>query len=243
VSKMDVDKPSKQVFTPSLPPSLLFALDFLVRGNYRKSALALASAHEDASILLSGPVLELMDARARISRLVLDGHVLDAIAAADDILKGPFLPRKSLPEAQFMRTAFPGLHFELSCQHFVELLRTGLANDALLFAQRTLAPLAKGNATRMSALQDVNVLLAYVHPEQSPGGQLMALEHRERLAATVNDQLHRAVPCLGHGVSALDSTLSGSAIERILRHAHVCSDVCAKLSPPISFSIESLLTD
>jgi hypothetical protein len=90
------------------------------------AALARASALTSSSALLPPRVLDLMERRAATARLVLGGLVVEAIAAADDILSAPRAGDKAktgsvVADARTLRNAFPALHFDLCCQHFVDV--------------------------------------------------------------------------------------------------------------------------
>lgn len=214
-------------------------LDFLLRSCYKETALAfVANDPLRQSATLEASVLNSLDQRAVVTKLLVVGDVMAALAAADSLLSAfeAMQPRVAgaKGEKQFwsVRESLPALYFELACQHFIELVRRGSAGEALLFAQDKLAPLAKDEPAKMVALQDITVLLAFDDPSKSPGGSLLDPGRREILATALNDHLYRACKkigsSLGGGASQSDENASArrqSSLERVLRQVDVCGSM------------------
>jgi Ran-binding protein 9/10 len=207
-------------------------LQHLVQNCHKKSAIAFAESLPEKEIL-DETTLDDMDKRANIAKLLLNGRVMDAVELADHLIKG----RVGRSKKDALRTVFPALYFRLGCQHFVELVRARHPENALEFAQQSLA--SYGNdAEHMDVLQDITVLLAYEEPERSPNGSWMAPEKRELLAADLNLELYSFC---NSRPSSLSSSLSQAradigGLELALRQLAVCG----KLSTP-SFTLEQAL--
>lgn len=219
-------------------------LEYLVRSCHKKTAIAFAAVvgkeldTGGLPLALDEVTLDRLDRRAVVFGLMHQGKILDALSAADDLLLAHAEAEKC--DATKISELAPALYFDLVRQQFVELVRQGSAEDALQFAQTVLAPLARYSEAKLDALQDVTVLLAYVEPTLCPAGSLMDLKHREILAEKLNSQLYAACST-GHpkadssgqadSQELLDeTTITGSALERILRQLFVCGEMS---TPPV----------
>ncbi|KAG2484878.1 hypothetical protein HYH03_016362 [Edaphochlamys debaryana] len=69
---------------------------------------------------------------------------------------------------------FGDVHFALACQQYIELVRAGQIEEAVRFAQGTLAPLRGSSGAGLEGrLRDVVALVAYPQPEASPLAHLL----------------------------------------------------------------------
>jgi hypothetical protein len=208
-------------------------LQHLVQNCYKNSAIAFAAALPQENPL-DAATLEDMDQRARISKLLIDGQIMDGVALADQLIAR----RAGKFRKEAVRTAFPELYFRLGCQHFVELVRTRCPENALLFAQQTLASYGTDSGN-MDVLQDITVLLAYEDPERSPNGALMAPEKRELLAADLNIVLYKfcvSRPSSLHSAPTSKTPANMGGLEVALRQLEVCGNLS---TPP--FNLEQAL--
>jgi CTLH/CRA C-terminal to LisH motif domain len=208
-------------------------LQHLVQNCYKNSAIAFAASLPEENSL-DAATLEDMDQRARISMLLNDGQIMDGVELADQLIAR----RAGKFRKEAVRMAFPELYFRLGCQHFVELVRARCPENALKFAQQTLASYGSDSGN-MDVLQDITVLLAYEDPERSPNGALMAPEKRELLAADLNIVLYRF--CVSrtsslHSASPPKSPANMGGFEVALRQLEVCGSLS---TPP--FNLEQAL--
>ncbi|EIE19632.1 SPRY-domain-containing protein [Coccomyxa subellipsoidea C-169] len=82
------------------------------------------------------------------------------------------------------------VYFYVNCMQFIELIRQGKIEEAVIFAQASLSPmrglLTHRNRAYDAMLHDVVALLAYEDPLDSPLAGLMHLAQREAAADVVN---------------------------------------------------------
>ncbi|KAG1472322.1 hypothetical protein G6F56_001602 [Rhizopus delemar] len=76
--------------------------------------------------------------------------------------------------------------FKLRCQHFIEIIRSGLELDAICYAQKYLNPTQQDLKEQV---RQVTALIAYKDPLQSQSRHLMLPERRLVLAKEVNSSL------------------------------------------------------
>lgn len=144
------------------------------------------------------------------------GRMQDAIAAADQLLGC----------AGALERRDPALHFELLCQHFVELVRARTVNAACVYARAELTPRAEraprtpGAEHRqediLASMKDLFALIAYNVPEESSLAHLLHVERRERLA----DRLAGALFAARFGALAAAAD-ARSALEKALRQTRL----------------------
>lgn len=141
--------------------------------------------------------------RAKVRDQVRAGEIEDALRAADKILGGPLQKRA------------PALHFDLCCQHYVELVRVGRVSEALDYSQTTLAPLGSGEFP--AVLKDLVPIIAYTDPSKSPLAHVLEEERRWALADRLSGALF-AAQFEGYCVGDVPER---SALETIVRHSKV----------------------
>ncbi|KXZ54134.1 hypothetical protein GPECTOR_5g234 [Gonium pectorale] len=142
--------------------------------------------------------------RARIRRAIVSGDVDGALA----------LLASHSPALLADAARFGDVHFQLACQKYIEHVRAGRVQEAVLFAQGSLAALRGPSSAAVAArLRDVVALVAYQQPETSPLAHLMGQAQREALADEVNaavlDVLTRGTEPVGS--RAVDSGSAGGA--------------------------------
>lgn len=146
---------------------------FVVSGNSRA---AKCFALESGTSM--GPMVETIDARARVNDLVAAGRIADAVLALKEI-DSSILGRNQK------------LHFALCIQQFVEILRQGRSKDALLFARGEMAVLGALNPEHAAELQRCLTLLLFSSSNTYPDNlmEYFNLKRRESLVTEVNNLL------------------------------------------------------
>ncbi|GIL69885.1 hypothetical protein Vretifemale_659 [Volvox reticuliferus] len=140
-----------------------------------------AAAAEGAA--MSAPSADPADAasalvlRSRLRKCLLAGDVDGALA----------LLAAQCPVVLADSGRFGEVHFQLACQKYIELVRCGRVEEAVLFAQSTLSQLRGPSAASVeSSLRDVVALAAYQNPEASPLAHLLGRGQRDAVADAVN---------------------------------------------------------
>lgn len=195
-------------------------MEYLLQNCYRRTAEAFAKAIGGDEIRKMPRLMEDLMLRREILLKMSSGQILDAVETADKFLAKFWTATERTPRVVDM---FPSLYFELGCQHFVELVRKTAVDEALWFAQQTLAPLSRENKEHMAVLQDLTVLLAYSEPERSPVGSLLALERRERLSKALNARLFGV--CHPRAKTAhlnISDAEARSTLELVIRQKEAC---------------------
>eukprot|EP00300_Choanocystis_sp_HF-7_P003212 c12441_g1_i1.p1 GENE.c12441_g1_i1~~c12441_g1_i1.p1 ORF type:complete len:456 (+),score=110.89 c12441_g1_i1:59-1426(+) len=119
---------------------------------------------------LQGPELQL---RSSLRQMILEGRAIEAL----QVVKTSFSDQQE------------GGHIEvlLMIQSFLELIREHRIDDAVAFARTGFRPILHLLAgSDLALLKDAMALLAYTNPEDSPVGNLLAMEHRTSVADQVN---------------------------------------------------------
>eukprot|EP00198_Chlamydomonas_reinhardtii_P005705 XP_001695041.1 predicted protein [Chlamydomonas reinhardtii] len=131
-----------------------------------------ASAAAAADNAASGLAL-----RAELRRAIMGGDVDAALA----------LLQARCPALLADSGRFGDVHFQLACQKYIELVRGGQVQEAVVFAQGTLAQLRGVSAAALEGpLRDVVALIAYQQPETSPLAHLLGQGQREAVSDAVN---------------------------------------------------------
>ncbi|KAG2437400.1 hypothetical protein HXX76_006052 [Chlamydomonas incerta] len=149
------------------------------------SSAAAAAAAENAA---SG-----LELRAELRRAIMAGDVDAALA----------LLQARCPALLADAGRFGDVHFQLACQKYIELVRGGRVQEAVVFAQGTLAQLRGVSAAALeSPLRDVVALIAYQQPETSPLAHLLGQPQREAVSDAVNTAVLAVLAADGGASSA-----------------------------------------
>ena len=73
------------------------------------------------------------------------------------------------------------LYFHLQQQHLIELIRAGRVEEALGFAQQSLAERGEENTEVLAELERTLALLAFEDPANCPFGDLLNSSHRQKV--------------------------------------------------------------
>jgi glucose-induced degradation protein 8 len=111
--------------------------------------------------------------RMEIRRAVHSGRIESAIDRVND------LDPEILEES-------PALFFRLQQQRFIELIREGKTEEALEFAQESLAPRGEEHPGFLEDLEKTVALLAFEDKRSSPLGDLLDMAQRQGTAAALN---------------------------------------------------------
>eukprot|EP00877_Chromochloris_zofingiensis_P000059 jgi/Chrzof1/10053/Cz04g25140.t1 len=118
------------------------------------------------------------------------------------------------------------LQFNLGCQRYIELLRQGQVNEAVLFAQTRLTEFQHKATHYEAQLRDVIALVAYERPEEGPLHYLLALSQREQVADVVNRAVLSVAgasssssgsSCNGDAAGCISQAVPQSALELLLQ--------------------------
>ncbi|GLC55921.1 hypothetical protein PLESTB_001044600 [Pleodorina starrii] len=140
--------------------------------------------------------------RARLRSCVMSGDVDGALA----------LLAAQCPAVLADSGRFGQVHFQLACQKYIELVRAGRVQEAVLFAQRTLSQLRGPSAASLEpSLRDVVALVAYQDPQASPLAHLMGRGQRDAVADAVNAAILAVVSEPSGGGAAADAAAGGGA--------------------------------
>ena len=74
------------------------------------------------------------------------------------------------------------LYFHLQQQHLIELIRAGRVEEALRFAQQSLAERGEENTEVLAELERTLALLAFDDPANCPFGDLLNASHRQKVS-------------------------------------------------------------
>ncbi|CAM6100520.1 unnamed protein product [Calypogeia fissa] len=116
---------------------------------------------------------------------------------------------------ELLQNGVSQINFPLHCQKYIELVKAGSLEDAVIYAKTEMA-----NFFGISPLEDVHLhdclaLLAYEHPEKSPVSYLLHVAQREAVADAVNAVVLATNPS-NHGKPPQ------SALEKLLRQLTAC---------------------
>mmetsp|Transcript_7126 Transcript_7126/g.20115 ORF Transcript_7126/g.20115 Transcript_7126/m.20115 type:complete len:488 (-) Transcript_7126:361-1824(-) len=145
--------------------------------------------------------------RMQIRSLLSEGHAETAVSLLQ--AQHPKLMEPSSP--------YPEVPFFLHCQRFIEMIRAGKLEEAMGFAQNTLATMRGMSVEHDAVLGDVFALVAYEEPSRSPLLHLLSKEHRGIVADIVNTAL------AGESMTKLSGHASSSrcppntALQRLLK--------------------------
>jgi len=120
-----------------------------------------------------------VNTRLPIIQAVLNGEVATAIGMATELEPEIFTKRRDVL-------------LDLLCLQFVDIVRTGDTQEAIVFAKKELAPFGYGDAGNVERLEECLALLAYTEPESSPVGQYLREEFRTAVADALNGALLQA---------------------------------------------------
>eukprot|EP00879_Flechtneria_rotunda_P014464 GHRR01015113.1.p1 GENE.GHRR01015113.1~~GHRR01015113.1.p1 ORF type:complete len:351 (+),score=113.33 GHRR01015113.1:510-1562(+) len=143
------------------------------------------------------PVAATLATRQAVRQAIMSGQ----LTTATELLQ------QQCPAAVLGHTCSDEVQYQLSCQHYIELIREGCINDAMQFAQSVLAGLKTRATQRDMQLKDVVALIAYERPEESPLAHLLHLSQRELVADAVNAAVLQAS---GTSVGGSDGSSSNS---------------------------------
>lgn len=185
--------------------SLVFS--YLTQHCYAESAAAFLRYTNNGGGTTTGTMEESMalrtlEYRRHLGALVVDGKIDEALAYIEEYFPAILSPAHSDLTASTidnMSDAPPvsadewesgvWLRFRLHTQQFIEMVRQGRAAEALDFTEAILSPMAEGRPRLSAYLQEVVVLLAYGHPENSPVSHLLSLQYRTELASLLNSAI------------------------------------------------------
>lgn len=170
-------------------------------GGGREDAAAAAHFARVTGALAAGGFDARLAGRRRVREMVCAGRVADALAAADGLLGVP----------GGVAASCPTLHFDLCCQHFVELIRADRCAEACAYSAATLGTLAQKDPRFNHALESFLGLLAYPNPAECVLGYLMDPKRRGPLAARLSDALFvKELADLGGAAAAKAPGLEGA---------------------------------
>ncbi|CAM9182988.1 unnamed protein product, partial [Ectocarpus fasciculatus] len=166
---------------------------FIVNGNQRAAE---CFAHESGAT--AGPSLDTIDNRVRINELICAGDVEAAVVELNRI------DRRILEDN-------PGLHFSLTIQQYIEILRGGASMAALEFARTALSPFADMNEEYAADIQKGLSLLMFAASGSYPEGlaEYFNVQRRNSLVVAVNKAVlksfsHGTESKLHHALRVLD---------------------------------------
>ena len=153
--------------------------------------------------------------KERVRALVQSGNMIGAMQLIDEHYPGIFEPLQSSDTL-----------FQLRCQHFLELVKSGAEMDAIAYARehiKSLCDVVEGQedaTAKLAHLERVMGTLAYPHVENAPPDiqELVSDKQRELVADCVNAAIMRAASGDGEGGARSD-------IERVLCHLMCTRDV------------------
>lgn len=148
-----------------------------------------------------------LELRQAIRRAILNG----------DIDKATSLIQSSFPQLLQEHSGFDVVSFHLCCQKYIELLREAKIEQAVLYAQTSMASFRQKLPQYETTLRDVVALIAYENPQDSPLKHFLSLAHREKVADAVNS----AILTLSAGEPP--SFKPTSLLERLLKQVVVVS--------------------
>ncbi|XP_037077264.1 glucose-induced degradation protein 8-A homolog isoform X1 [Pollicipes pollicipes] len=119
-----------------------------------------------------------LDDRIRIRDAIREGRISDAT----DVVN------KLHPE---LLDSDRYLYFHLQQQHLIELIRDGRVEEALSFAQQSLAERGEENTEVLTELERTLALLAFEDPANCPFGDLLNASHRQKVASELNAAILR----------------------------------------------------
>ena len=114
-----------------------------------------------------------LDERLKIREAVQSGNVQEAMILTNNLN----------PEILDSR---PQLYFHLQQQQLIELIREKKIEEALAFAQNSMAELSIEDSKYLDELEKTMALLAYENPEVSPYSELLNFSQRHKVASELN---------------------------------------------------------
>lgn len=144
-------------------------MNFLVTEGYVEAA----DTFSKESGTQPGVDLDAITDRMEIRKAVQSGNVDFAVERVND------LSPEILEERQ-------ELYFHLQQQRLIELIRQGKTEEALEFAQDTLAPQGEENPEFLEELERTVALLAFEDTRNSPLADLMDIAQRQKTASELN---------------------------------------------------------
>ncbi|KAF5728657.1 hypothetical protein HS088_TW21G00806 [Tripterygium wilfordii] len=111
--------------------------------------------------------------RMAVKKALQCGNVEDAIEKVNDL------------NPEILDTN-PQLYFHLQQQRLIELIRNGIVEEALEFAQEELAPRGEENQGFLEELERTVALLAFEDVSTCPVGELLDMSQRLKTASEVN---------------------------------------------------------
>lgn len=208
------DRRHRQIESIVLPLSVSHSIvrSYLVHYGYKDTLQAFDSAN---GVTESNPWLQQngngsshyqtghdLDQRKALRQLVRDGDIDGAIAKL----------REWYP--QILSEDKSTINFLLSTQKFIETVKSGSVEAAVLYARNMLSQFRGCSDSQDHHLQECLALLAYENPADSPVGYLFGPNQREVVA----DQLNAAVLA----TVAPGEDLPRSILERLLKQLTLC---------------------
>ncbi|KAG8458712.1 hypothetical protein KFE25_012910 [Diacronema lutheri] len=144
-------------------------LDYLVIEGYKDAAEAFSRESGLSEQIDVASIADRMAIRAAVQR----GDVQAAIDLVDAL------------DPQILR-ANGTLAFHLRQQQLIEIIRSGAVDDALAFAQTTLAPAGEANPAFLDEIERTMALLAFEDTASCPVGHLLDPSHRHKTASELN---------------------------------------------------------
>ena len=156
---------------------------FVVNGNKRAAE---CFAHESGAT--AGRSVEKIDNRVKINELICAGDLDGAVAELNHI------------DGRILEGS-PDLHFSLTMQQYVEILRGGSSMKALQFARVALAPFADTSAAYAAEIQKGLSLLMFAASGSYPEGlaEYFSMQRRNALVVDVNKAVLKS---LSHGTES-----------------------------------------
>ncbi|XP_043189987.1 glucose-induced degradation protein 8-A homolog isoform X1 [Amphibalanus amphitrite] len=149
-------------------------MNYLVTEGFKDAA----EKFSQESGVSAGVNLSSLDDRIKIRDAIREGRISDAT----DVVN------KLHPE---LLDSDRYLYFHLQQQHLIELIRAGRIEEALAFAQQSLAERGEENTEVLAELERTLALLAFEDPANSPFGDLLNSSHRQKVASELNAAILR----------------------------------------------------
>eukprot|EP00271_Cylindrocystis_brebissonii_P004026 TRINITY_DN15383_c0_g2_i1.p1 TRINITY_DN15383_c0_g2~~TRINITY_DN15383_c0_g2_i1.p1 ORF type:complete len:454 (-),score=74.96 TRINITY_DN15383_c0_g2_i1:379-1740(-) len=143
-----------------------------------------------------------LDHRKTLQQLIRNGEVEAAMSKL----------REWYP--QILQEPQSNVSFLLSTQTFIEMVKAGDLDSAVLYARNMLSHFRGTSPERDNHLQRCLALLAYENPADSPVGPLLHSHQREVVADSVNAAVL--------STAVTDGPLPESALERLLKQLTLC---------------------
>ena len=176
-------------------------MNYLVIEGYQEAAQEFSAEAQMPPPSDLGPIAD----RMRVRRAVQDGRITEAIELVNELnpdvrhrAASPSCPLagadRSIPRAcarghrrrsQILDTNAL-LNFHLQQQRLIEMIREGILEVALAFAQEVLAPRGEETPQLLEELERTMTLMAFEDVRKSPMAALLDFAHRQHLASEVN---------------------------------------------------------